>query len=116
MKVNCRYCILFLFPAAFIGAPLSAAAEIFLQKDGPPFATTANIPGAVITVEVPGQDEKQDTKKKGDQKPDVKEVPKSRRQAKPAAVKTKVRIKTPVKKIKPVIKKPLKLVHTNLGI
>ena len=64
----------------------------------------------------PGKkDEKKQKGKKGDtQKPEIKEVPKSKRQLKPAAVKTK--IKVPVKRVKPVIKKPVRLIRKNLGI
>jgi hypothetical protein len=47
-------------------------------------------------------------------KPDIKEVPKSRRQLKPLAV--KARIKIPVKRIKPVIRRPIGLIRRNLGI
>ncbi len=39
------------------------------------------------------------------QKPDIKEVPKSRKQPKPAVVKPNVKIK-PVKIVKPKIRKP----------
>ncbi|NEU09202.1 hypothetical protein GZH53_12820 [Flavihumibacter sp. R14] len=114
MKNKLFYCLLFLFATAFIGAPLQADAEIALQKDVPLLAAAVSMPRSVVTNHSFDQDDKQDKTKKGNQKPDVKEVPKSRRQPKPAAVKSKVKIKTPVKKIKPVIKKPLRLVHKNL--
>ena len=61
------------------------------------------------------QDEKNKDGKKVDvKKPDIKEVPKAKRQLKPAALKGKVKI--PVKRVKPVIKRPLGLVKRNLGI
>lgn len=68
---------------------------------------------------VKGDDLKQDEKnkggKKGDvKKPDIKEVPKAKRQLKPAALKGKVKI--PVKRVKPVIKRPVGLIRRNLGI
>lgn len=64
----------------------------------------------------PGKkDEKKQKDQKGDlKKPEIKEVPKSKRQLKPAAVKTKIKI--PVKRVKPVIKRPVRLIRKNLGI
>ena len=61
------------------------------------------------------QDEKNKDGKKVDvKKPDIKEVPKAKRQLKPAALKGKVKI--PVKRVKPVIKRPVGLIRRNLGI
>jgi len=70
---------------------------------------------SVIRKQPVKNEEKNKKGKKGDlKKPDIKEVPKSKRQLKPAAVKTKV--KTPVKRVKPVIKKPVRLIRKNIGI
>ncbi|WP_026897356.1 hypothetical protein [Daejeonella oryzae] len=57
-------------------------------------------------------DKKKEEVKDEIKKPEIKEVPKSRRQLKPIAVKPK--IKTPVK-IRPVIKRPAGLIRKTLG-
>ncbi len=62
---------------------------------------------------------KADDKNQKGKKPDIKEVPKSKPQVKPAAVKTRIKIKTPVKKPvikRPVIKRPTGLIKRNLGL
>ena len=57
---------------------------------------------------------KPDDKKPGGKKVDIKEIPRAKRQIKPVAVKTRVKI--PVKRVKPTIKRPLGLIKRNLGI
>lgn len=47
-------------------------------------------------------------------KPDIKVIPKAKRQLKPAALNG--RIKIPVKRVKPIIKRPVGLVRKHLGI
>ena len=71
---------------------------------------------SLIRKQQPGKnDDKKQKGQKGDlKKPDIKQVPKSKRQLKPAAVKTKIKI--PVKRVKPVIKRPVRLIRKNLGI
>ncbi|MEO8793932.1 MAG: hypothetical protein ABI390_00625 [Daejeonella sp.] len=56
---------------------------------------------------------KKDDKKDDIKKPEIKQVPKSRRQVKPIAVGAKIKIKTPVK-IKPIIKRPIGLIRKTL--
>ena len=58
---------------------------------------------------------KPDDKKEDGKKAEVKEVPKSKRQIKPVAVGTRIKIKTPVK-LRPIIKRPVGLIRKNLGI
>ena len=57
---------------------------------------------------------KPDDKKEDVKRPDIKEVPKSKRHLKPAAVKARIKIKTPVK-IRPNIKRPMGLIRKALG-
>ncbi len=47
-------------------------------------------------------------------KPEIKKVPKSKPQVKPVAVKPRIKIKTPVKKIKPIIRKPVGLIRKSM--
>lgn len=56
-----------------------------------------------------------DDKKEDVKKTEIKEVPKSKRQLKPVAVGTKIKIKIPVK-IRPIIKRPAGLIRKTLGI
>ena len=52
-------------------------------------------------------------------KPDIKSVPKSKPQVKPAAVKTRIKIKNPIKKPaikRPSIKRPAGSIKRNLGL
>ncbi len=58
-------------------------------------------------------EKKREDKKEDPKKPEIKEVPKSRRQVKPVAVGAKIKIKTPVK-IKPIIKRPIGLIRKTL--
>ena len=116
MKNCLRYILLFLLPMAFILLAPQAQAGLVAGTKFLPLPEVNAMPDSAGQKKPVVQDEKADKKKKADQKPDIKEVPKSKRQLKPAAVKTKVKIKTPVKKIKPVIKKPVKLVRKTLGL
>lgn len=70
---------------------------------------------AVADTSIRKEPVKQGKTKEGE-KPEIKEVPKSKRQLKPAAVKTLIKIKTPIKRIKPIIKRPLGLIKRTLGV
>lgn len=111
---------LLLSVAAFM-LPLMVSAKASLRPiaDLPVF-TTASLPDSVIKQQPsPQDDQKQDVKKKDPKKadvkrPDIKEVPKAKRKIKPVAVKTRVKI--PVKRVKPVIKRPIGSIRRNLGL
>lgn len=85
-----------------------------------PFSSYRVISASPVEISIDSVIKKQPVKKDGNKqkgqkgdakKTEIKEVPKSKRQLKPAAVKTK--IKTPVKRVKPVIKRPVKLIRKN---
>ena len=115
--MNCTSLLRFLFFA------LSAVLIPGLVSAGTPGNHLPDLPG-ISSVSLqdttgrkqgikPGENKPEDNKPVV-KKPDIKEVPKSRRQLKPVAV--KARIKIPVKRIKPIIKRPIGLIRRNLGI
>ena len=81
-----------------------------------PFLLWASVPmkkgNLIDTAKYQLQDEKKDNKQKPDQKPepnkpDIREVPKARKQARPPVVVVKPNIKVkPIKVIRPKIKRP----------
>ena len=111
---------LLLTVAAFI-LPLMVSAKVSRSPitDLPVF-TTASLPDSAVKKQPATQDDKkQDDKKQNPKKadvkrPDIKEVPKAKRKIKPVAVKTRVKI--PVKRVKPVIKRPIGSIRRNLGL
>lgn len=112
---NRRLYILLLITLAGI-LPVGASAKT-------PFRNLSVISASPVEISIDSVIKKQPLKKDGKKqkgqegdkkKPEIKEVPKSKRQLKPAAVKTK--IKTPVKRAKPKINRPVKLIRKNLGI
>ena len=106
--------------AAFILPLMVSAKASFSPLAGLPVNTTASLPDSVIRKQPAAQDDqKQDDKKNGPKvkdvkRPDIKEVPKAKRKLKPVAVKTRVKI--PVKRVKPVIKRPIGQIRRNLGL
>lgn len=120
MNNNTLSRFLLLTMAAFI-LPLMVSAKALRSPvaDLPVF-TAASLPDSVINKQpAPQDDKKQDDKKKDTKKadvkrPDIKEVPKAKRKIKPVAVKTRVKI--PVKRVKPVIKRRVGSIRRNLGL
>jgi hypothetical protein len=120
MNYNTLSRFLLLTMAAFI-LPLmvSAKASPGLIAELP-VLTSASLPDSVIKKQPAQQDDKkqddkkQDPKKADVKRPDIKEVPKAKRQIKPVAVKTRVKI--PVKRVKPVIKRRVGSIRINLGL
>ena len=119
MNIN-RLCVFLLLSIMVSIMPVSASANAGM--DG----MEINVNGFTSNSTVDSNPQKQPGKKddkKGDKKKqdgkkvkgaDIKEVPKATRKLKPAAVKTKVKI--PVKRVKPVIKKPVGLIRKISGI
>lgn len=60
------------------------------------------------------KEEEQDKKKQDSENSEIKQVPKAKRQEMPTAVEPKIRV--PIKRINPIIRKPVRIIKRNLGI
>ena len=118
MNIN-RLCVFLLLIVMVFIMPAFASAEDLGMKINQHGLTSSNVVDSIPQKQPVKKDDKKGDDKTQDpkiiaNKPDIKEVPKAKRKLKPAAVKTKIKI--PVKRVKPVIKKPVRLIRRNLGI
>jgi len=104
MRDKHHYLLLFTLILLF-ALPIASAKA----STGLPGYSFSAVPDSVITKKPAG--------KNGDEgKPEIKEVPKSKRQAKPAALGPKIKVKPPVK-VKPnIIKRPPGIIKKSLRI
>jgi hypothetical protein len=92
----------------------SAKGSVEINSDLPAMSMEILADSTIKKQPVKPDEVKPDDKKPGVKKVDIKEIPRAKRQIKPVAVKTRVKI--PVKRVKPTIRRPLGLIKRNLGI
>ncbi|MGN6511631.1 MAG: hypothetical protein ACTHLD_19355 [Chitinophaga sp.] len=102
MKQILTYQLAFIITLAIIKPVAGFARETGKEKERFPAGIHINLP---VTDTVPSPAKPGETKKEEKKIPDIKKVPKSRRQVKPLPIPVPVRIK-PIKIIKPKVLKP----------